>query len=279
MLFFLVLVAAAAPPVTLRVLVFGDSQGTQGPTWKTLQDAFDSHNISAKVVNKAVGGTRACGWAKQPDAIVSASREAFPNATAGPDFVWYTAGGNDLAEDLEYHACTLAASSQNAVRDCLEKANERLMGCTQTLFNGLWKEWPTTKVGQYNYMATCMQGECLLEGAAYLGGPFCLETRHSHGSPTECMLKLLEYWQTIFVDALQRQYPKPQYTGMNILGAVQHASGVPGASLGHLNVSGGGAKCDWMHDCVHAKYGTPAAKAIGDAMWSLWLEPLVRSSS
>ena len=45
----------------LNVLTFGDSQATQGPTWRTLQDEFDAHNISANVTNKAVGGTQACG--------------------------------------------------------------------------------------------------------------------------------------------------------------------------------------------------------------------------
>ena len=268
---------AASDDEPLRVLVFGDSQGSQGPTWRTLQDELDAHGISAHVVNKAVGGTSACGWAEHPEAMVTASREAFPNATEGPDLVWFTAGGNDLSGDLRYHECTLVASSDAEVRACLHDANDLLIACTQKLFDSLWRTFPKAKVGQYNYMATCMQGECLLEGAAYLGGPFCLEAKHSHGSASECMLLLLQYWQTIFVDELQRQYAKPRYTGMNLLGAVQQASGVPGASVGHMNVSGGGANCEWLHGCVHAIYGTPAAKAIGAAMWSLWLEPLLRS--
>ena len=58
--------------------------------------------LLAQVVNKAVGGTLACGWAKDPDAIVSAARDAFPDAADGPDFVWYTAGANDLAQDKQY---------------------------------------------------------------------------------------------------------------------------------------------------------------------------------
>lgn len=263
------------PAGPLKVLVFGDSQGTQGPTWHTLQDTLDSHNVSASVVNKAIGGTRACGWAEHADAMVNASREAFPDAADGPDLVWYTAGGNDLAQDLEYHACTLFAETDSAIKTCVSQANSRLMACTQTLYESLWAAFPNAKVGQYNYMATCMQGECLLEAAAYLGGPYCLEKKHDLGSPSACMLTLLEYWQTIFVDALQQKYAKPRYTGMNLLGAVQHASGVPGASTGHMNVSGGGANCAWMNGCVHPRCGTPAAEAIGAAMWKLWLEPIV----
>ena len=136
---------ALAAPAKLNVLVFGDSQGTQGPTWHTLQDALDEHGVNATVVNKAIGGTRACGWAKHADAMVTASRAAFPNATSGPDLVWYTAGGNDLAEDLEYHACTLVAFSSSALKSCIAEANSRLMTCTQTMYEALWAVFPRAK--------------------------------------------------------------------------------------------------------------------------------------
>ena len=50
-------IAEASP---LHVLVFGDSQGDTGPTAQTLADTLSAHNVSANVVNKAVGGTLAC---------------------------------------------------------------------------------------------------------------------------------------------------------------------------------------------------------------------------
>ena len=80
---------------------------------------------------------------------------------------------------------------------------------------------------------------------------------------------------------LSRRYQakSPQYTGMNVLGAVQAASGVPGASVGHLNVTGGGAKCEWMTYCVHPTYGTPTADAIGKAFWDQWVGPIVGASA
>ena len=87
------------------------------------------------------------------------------------------------------------------------------------------------------------------------------------------MVSQLQYWQSIYVDALQIKYPKPQYTGINLLGACQAASGVPGASVGHP-VATAGSKCSWMIACVHPKYGTPTATAVGDAMWDLWLSNL-----
>ena len=66
---------------------------------------------------------------------------------------------------------------------------------------------------------------------------------------------------------------------MNLLGAIQQALGVPGASVGRLNITGGGAPHEWMIYCVHPIYGTPAAEAVRDALWDLWLAPLVTDVS
>ena len=56
---------------------------------------------------------------------------------------------------------------------------------------------------------------------------------------------------------------------------MQEASGVPGASMGHLNVTGGGAKCEYMTSCVHPVYGTPAADAIGQGFYDLWISQVL----
>jgi hypothetical protein len=258
----------------LRVLVFGDSQGDTGPTAQTLADTLAFHNVSADVQNKAVGGTLACGWAQDPDAIAKAAKAAFPLHPAGPDLVWFTAGGNDLAGDAVYHSCLDGAHSDSDAAACTAAAVGRFLVCTRSLLAGLWAAYPDAKVGQYGYEAPCMDGGCLAAAAQFLGGSYCLE-RYTGGTPQDCVLRLLQYVQTISVDALQAETPKPRYTGMNLLGACQGASGVPGASAGHLNVTGGGSKCKWMTACVHPIYGTPTAQAIGSAFWDLWLKPIV----
>jgi hypothetical protein len=61
---------------------------------------------------------------------------------------------------------------------------------------------------------------------------------------------------------------------MNILGTTQKAAGIEGADVGTL-VLGEGAKCSWTVSCVHTEYGTPAASAIGSAMFDLWLSNVV----
>ena len=126
--------------------VFGDSQGDTGPTYKVIQDQFSKHDVSANVVNVAVGGTLACGWAEDPDAIVKAARQSFPGGTV--DLVWYTAGGNDLAGDSDYAACNAKAKTDDDSRKCLVTANDKAMACTVTLLEHLWKAFPKARVGQ-----------------------------------------------------------------------------------------------------------------------------------
>ena len=45
--------------------------------------------------------------------------------TAGPDLVWFTAGGNDLANDKEYHDCLDNASSYDAAAACARASVKR----------------------------------------------------------------------------------------------------------------------------------------------------------
>jgi len=257
----------------LKVLVFGDSQGDTGPTYHALQDVFDKHNTNAKVINKSVGGTLACGWAQNPDAIVKAAEEAFPGTS--PDLVWYTAGANDMGHDQEFHACLDKAMCDSDVAECINKANAKVMNCTVTLLENLWTAFPKARVGQYNYEEPCLDTQdCLEEAANFLGGSYCLKS----AEPKVCVERALMYWQSIYVDALQKRYPVPQYTGMNVLGAEQKAAGVLGSAVGKL-VLGQGAKCAWTVLCGHPKYGTPGATAIADAMWDLWLSKVVNSTA
>merc|ERR1712039_167265 len=109
--------------------------------------------------------------------------------------------------------------------------------------------------------------------AQFMGGNYC---RRFGLNPQglSCMNGLLAKWQTIYVDALQQRYPRPQYSGLNVLGAGQVASGVVGAKVGSpaLNMS---SNCAWYTYCVHSTYGTPAANAIGQEFWNQWLKDIV----
>lgn len=68
---------------TVTVLVFGDSWGSLGPSWRELQDMFDRHGVDAVVRSAAVGGTAACQWAMKGSrgpgsALADAAAQLFP---------------------------------------------------------------------------------------------------------------------------------------------------------------------------------------------------------
>eukprot|EP00947_MAST-08B_sp_MAST-8B-sp1_P005577 g5577.t1 len=270
--FAVVLLFLSAPlAAAVDVLVFGDSQGDTGPTYKVVQDQLSLHNVSdARVVNAAIGGTLSCGWAKDPDAVAKAGRDAF--GAAGPDVVWLTVGGNDMAGDAKYHSCLDKAEAEADAKACTKAATDRLMPCTVSLLKGLWSAFPNARVGMYNYEVGCISGECVSAAEEFLGGSYCARS----ADPVACIITQIAYWQTIYVDELQRRYARPKFTGMNVLGAAQQASGVAGASVGHPMTTAG-SRCDWFVACVHPKYGTPTATAIGKAMWDLWLSNVTAS--
>ena len=99
--------------------------------------------------------------------------------------------------------------------------------------------------------------------------PFCQ-------SNVTCMDETTLHWQKIYVDALDTHYNQPggapgggSYAGLNILGAVQAAGGVPGASIGHP-VIGVDSPCDLETMCVHPTHGKAGATAVGEAFWDLY---------
>ena len=205
----------------LKVLVFGDSQGDVGPTYKVIQDQLNQHNISNfTVANAAVGGTLSCGWNENPDAIVKASKQHFGKGVS-PDLVWFTAGGNDIANDDTYHDCLDSAEDDSSALECLDSATERLLPCTISLLEHLWSTYPNAKVGMYNYEIPCTVGDCLEADLQFIGGSYCAKQKDVVG----CMVAGLVHWQQIYVDHLQQLYPAPKFTGMNVLGAAQEASG------------------------------------------------------
>ena len=94
-----------------------------------------------------------------------------------------------------------------------------------------------------------------------------------------CHTELTQYWQGIGVDATARKYAGQPYTGLNVLGTVQMAGNVTGASVGHP-VMGVGSPSELMLECVHPKYEHNVSKAkegrgataIGEAFWDLYFK-------
>ncbi|GMI28057.1 hypothetical protein TeGR_g6041 [Tetraparma gracilis] len=116
---------------------------------------------------------------------------------------------------------------------CLKAASDRAMACTETMLGKLWEEFPDTKVGMYNYEVPDMAGSCL-------------------DGDRRCMVKLLACFQTVYVDALAANFSTDAFTGMDVLGACQKASGVPGAEAGSPAFAAG-TKSEWMTDGLRTR--------------------------
>merc|ERR1712232_383415 len=112
-----------------------------GPTYKIIKDVFDKNGVAVDSKNRAIGGTTACEWAGKTksdktkttfsagQALVNAAEEEF--GEDGPDFVWYTLGGNDMADSSEHHSCLKKAKSDRSSGVC-----EGSQRCGQGLHSG-----------------------------------------------------------------------------------------------------------------------------------------------
>ena len=118
-------------------------------------------------------GTAGKGGGKfaKGQALAAKALELFPETNGKVDFVWYTAGGNDLMADTEYHAC------ENAIGDgahyhehpelygehmqCVQGVVTRTNACTSSLLDALFVQSPDTLVVQCGYDLPCMSPACI----------------------------------------------------------------------------------------------------------------------
>merc|ERR1712048_469503 len=108
----------------------------------------------------------------------------------------------------------------------------------------------------------CEEGPCSeISGQR---APFC------QGNKT-CENQLNKVWQPLLLKPLADKYPE-HYTGINILGTVQQASGVAGAVVGSPNISVG-SPCGLFKMCVHPQ--NEGATAVTEAFWDLYFSKQV----
>jgi len=241
----------------LTMLVVGDSWGSFGPSWHEMQDMFDRHAVSATVKSVARGGTTACQWAEDANILVKAAQQEFPETLpGGPDYMWYTLGGNDLV-DKSYLKCSEQARSFDDQLECMRNITATIVACATKMLDAYTAKFPKSKIVQCGYDIPCLTGSC----AQQPRDPFCT------GNIT-CQNLATQYWQGPLMDPLKARYPQ-QYTGLNILGAGQAAGKIPGASAGHP-IMDRDTPCALMSSCVHPTYGKAAATAVGEAFWDLY---------
>jgi hypothetical protein len=191
---------------------------------------------------------------------VNKARSLFPEATDGPDFVWYTLGGNDIAFDRPMKSCAKASKTFDEITKCLHDASERAKVCTETLLDNFFKAFPKSRVLHSGYDLPCENAYCELTITGSYDANWC-------GFNHTCTNELMEKFHGFYLGELSQRYSAPQYTTLNMLGTSQKAGGVPGADVGKPVLTKG-SPCQWTVLCVHPKYKSPPAVAIGEVFWS-----------
>lgn len=254
----------AAARKSINVMVFGDSYGDTGPTYKQVQKMFDDRKIPATVRSAAVGGTAACYWAGKNDgnAIVDETKKEFPFLKNGPDFLWYTAGANDVWQSLGFKACERGAKTWSDLRGCMNGLVKKVSGCTSKMLGKFFKEFPKAKVMHSGYDVPCYNALCQATFTGVFDLAFC-------GKNNTCNNQAMYEFIDVYHGGLKKQFSEPQYTTLFMMGAVQKANGVPGADVGKPVLTEG-VNCAWETECVHPRYNTPAGLAWGEGFWDLY---------
>eukprot|EP00927_Polykrikos_kofoidii_P077481 TRINITY_DN74418_c0_g1_i1.p1 TRINITY_DN74418_c0_g1~~TRINITY_DN74418_c0_g1_i1.p1 ORF type:complete len:278 (-),score=48.75 TRINITY_DN74418_c0_g1_i1:508-1341(-) len=250
----------------VNVLVFGDSFGDTGPTYKVLQDMFDMHGIDADVQSSAIGGTAACQWAMQDGGMemVEQTQKLFPDVVNGPDYVWYTMGANDQWQDGDFQSCLKSkkGKSYEEALECSRAESDHIMECTTKMLDNFWQAYPNAKVLQTGYDIPCENLLCKDTFDRFFYSAYC-------GNNVTCANHMGYDFQTHHMAQLQQKYADKPYNSRSFIGAAQVAAGVTGAAVGSP-VWDKGAKCSYTTMCVHPKYGSPAGDAWRDAFWDLF---------
>ena len=97
-------------------------------------------------------------------------------------------------------------------------------------------QYPASRVMQCGYDFPCQTGRCI--GVDDHRFPFC-------GANETCLDQTTVQWQQIYIGALKARYKEmgQNYTGLDIIGTVQQAGGVAGATVGHPAMDQG-SPCD-----------------------------------
>lgn len=272
---------------THTVLTVGDSWGDTGPTYRIIKQAFDKRGVAVDSKNRAIAGTTACQWSSwtkskktgtqfaKGQALVNAAEEEFGDA--GPEFLWYTLGGNDMADSDQHHACLKEAQNDSDAQACVKAASDVAKACTKELLDPFFKRFPNAKVLQINYDVPCESALCDTTVVnSFMGGAYCK-------SDKTCQNKLGVYWSSVYVEQLHKEYASlgDVYTGLNIFGTVQQANGIPGASPGNPVLDQDAGDCKVLDEilCIHPTYGTKMATAIGEQFWLQFFSKYVSVSN
>jgi len=223
-----------------QLVVFGDSWGTEGAA--SLNQVFGKqHNIT--IDNVAVGGTTAAEWAARPNYL----RDI---VARNPDarWVWLTIGGNDAQFELPMGVP-------------IERVLQELINRTSTFLTPLFKANPNIRVVQFGYdILTFSKGLiCPIMGGFVL--PACKLN-------TTCINTQFIRLQHEYVENMDKLFPR--HNSVDLLGTLQTAGHIPGASIGHPNLDHYSPDNLMQDNCIHPN--DQGFVYIFNALWDLYFK-------
>merc|ERR1712232_1494695 len=73
-------------------------------------------------------------------------KKLFPGLPNGPDFLWYTAGANDVWQSLGFETCERLAKSWEDVEKCMQGLVDKVQVCTSKMLKNFFDAFPAAKV-------------------------------------------------------------------------------------------------------------------------------------
>jgi len=217
----LLLVLAAVTANAAKLIVFGDSWGTEG---KRSLDKVLGHEHNITIDNVAVGGTTTKTWAAKPTFLRD-------TVAKNPDakWVWLTIGGNDAKDELPR-----GTPIAQLVSECINR--------TKIFLDPLFAAFPNIRVVQFGYDILTFSKGIICPALGEIVLPKCKLN-------ATCINTNFLQLQTGYVESLNKFYPN--HDSLNILGTMQAAGGVPGASVGHPNLSRYSPDNLMQTNCIH----------------------------
>ena len=202
------------------------------------------------VDNHAVGGTTAAEWALDKTALKKAV-DKNPDAK----YVWLSIGGNDALG---------AMPSGEPISTIISKAIKN----TYTFVDVLFEAHPSIKVVQFGYDILNWKSngiQCEIMGGSIFG-PYCTHAVKN----TTCDNTVFERLQNEYVDVVSQHYQSQgkNHTAVDLVGTLQAAGGVKGASTGHPVLSQPSPASLLEGNCIHAN--AKGFTAIFEALWDVY---------
>lgn len=233
------------------VLVIGDSWGTHGAD--EFQKMFSSRGVTKKIDNAAIGGTTTEDWIRRKNDITKLVT-GNPNAT----HMWVTLGGNDAFKQMPL--CTKISTQAKCINKILGRAEKNFAEIASIVY----KANPKLRMMGFGYDIMAFQKLPLCPSAVAGVLPDC----HKGGPNITCVNHAFVNIQYAVENVAKTN---KNMDAINILGTLQAAGKMEGASVGHPVMDHYSPARLYEENCIHPTT-IEGFKDVFDSVWNLYFK-------